>query len=145
MEQGIKHSWIPGRWCCAGRCFTRPEETVWGRRAAPGAAWPGRGRGRWRVRFWGVAVCHTAALALWGSQGQPAQLDGLCAPHWGLHRGHLHVPPLALQHMALLDRSKSGSKKASPSLCIEKLCMRHPCPSPGHLHDFQAALSHLRL
>lgn len=62
----------------------------------------------------------TAAVPVPCSQGQPAQLDGLCAPHQGLHPAHLHVPPVTLQHMALLDRSSSGSKKSISFLVYRK-------------------------
>lgn len=126
-NDGTGDSWIPGKWCCAGRCFTRPEETVWGRRASPGAAWPGRRRGRWKSRFLGVAMCLTAALALWLCQCSALRdsqhsLMGFVLLIRGFIMAidHLHVPPVALQHVALLGRSNSGSKKSISFLVYRK-------------------------
>lgn len=154
MEQWIKHSWIPGKWCCAGRGVTRPEETVWGRRAAPAAAWPGRGRGRWRVKFLGAAMCHAAALApqlclcpaLRDSQHS---LMGFVLLIGGsiMAIRHLHVPPVTLQHMVLLNRSNSGSKKSISFPVYRKTACDIPALREGkqHLHEFHSALSHIRL
>lgn len=108
-----------------------------GRRAAAGAAWPGRGRGRCRVRFLGVAMCRPASLALWlcqcpalrGSQNSNLGFV-LLIRDFIMAICHLHVPPVTLQHMALLDRSHSGPKKSISFLVYSKTLHETSLPFP---------------
>lgn len=83
----------------------------------------------------GVAMCLSAALALWLCQFSALRdsqhsLMGFVL----LMRGsimaihHLHVPPVTFQHMALPGRSNSGSKKRISFLVYRKTLHKTTLP-----------------